>query len=306
MRNTYLRALYQLAEKDKNVLALLADNGVIVFDQYIEKFPKQYLNYGISECEMIGAAAGLAAYGKIPFVYTMSTFLAYRGFEFIRDMVCLQNLNVKIIGTGAGVAYGGLGPTHHPTEEMAVLRALPNLTIFSPASPLDVKNSIKAAYEMNGPVYIRLAHNNEPEIYGESCEFNVGKGIVLKEGHDITLIGTGSIVYDVMEAAKCLEMGNISARVINIHTIKPFDRDIVIEAAQETKAIVTVEEHSIIGGLGSAVAEVIAEENLAVAFKRFGLSDQFAKGYGTHDEVKKINGLDRENIIAAVKAILMN
>lgn len=303
MRNTYLNELYQLAEKDKRVLALLADNGVIVFDKFIEKFPKQYLNYGISECEMIASAAGLAACGKIPFVYTMATFLAYRGFEFIRDMVCLQNLNVKIIGTGAGVAYSGLGPTHHATEDLAILRAIPNLIIFSPGSPEDVKNAIHASYEIEGPVYIRLAHNKESEIYHGKHKFQAGKGIILHDGKEMTLVGTGSIMCEVQKAAERLQNEGISVHVINIHTIKPFDRAIIIKAAQETNAIITVEEHNIIGGLGSAVAEVIAEENLQVKFKRVGLPDTFAKGYGTHTEVKEMNGLGTQDIYEACKAM---
>lgn len=296
MRNTYLNELYALAEKDRNVMALLADNGVIVFDKYIEKFPNQYLNYGISECEMVAAAAGLAACGKIPFVYTMSAFLAYRAFEFIRDMVCLQALNVKIIGTGAGVAYGGLGPTHHATEDLAILRALPNLTVFSPGSPLDVRGAVQAAYRIDGPVYIRLAHNNEPEIYSEQTRFQTGKGMVLREGRDVTLIATGSIVWDAIQAAEALERENISVRVINIHTIKPFDEQIVVDAARDTKKIITIEEHSVIGGLGSCVAETIAERNLNVAFRRIGLKNRFAEGYGSHEQVKVLNGLCAEQI----------
>lgn len=301
MRNAYLKALYDLAKKDKNVFAMISDNGAIVYDQYRRDLPDQYINSGIAEASMIGMAAGMASRGKIPFAYTIGAFLAYRVFEFIRNDVCLQNQNVKIVGTGAGCVYSVLGPTHHTTEDIGALRTLPNLTLFSPASPMEVEKVVKAAYDIHGPVYIRMGTNRESEVYTEDYLFATGKGVTLREGNDVTLIGTGSILNDVIKVAEKIESEHISVRVINIHTIKPFDREIIIKAARETKSIVTVEEHNIIGGLGSAVAEVIAEENINVKFKRVGLPDSFAKGYGTHEEVKALNGIGVESIYEAVK-----
>lgn len=304
MRTAYINALSELAAQDKNVIAMISDNGAIVYDDYRARFPKQYINSGIAESSMIAMAAGLASRGKIPFAYTIGAFLAYRALEFIRNDVCMQNQNVKIVGTGAGFAYPALGPTHHVTEDVPMLRALPNLLLLSPASPLEVKKCVYAAYEHEGPVYIRLGTNREPEIYSsEDYGFQVGKGIVLREGHDITLVSTGSIGYDVIQAAEQLETKGISARVVNIHTLKPFDRDIIIESAVATKAIITVEEQTVYGGLGSMTAEAIAEQEIGIKFARLGLMD-FAHGYGTHDEMKEVNDISSEVVCSKVISML--
>lgn len=303
MRTAYLDTLYELAQKDKRVYALISDNGAIVYDKYRSDLPEQYLNLGISEANMIGMAAGMASCGKIPFAYTIGAFLAYRAFEFIRNDVCLQNQNVKIVGTGAGQVYSALGPTHHSTEDLGGLRALPNLTIICPASPLEVKKSTRAAYEHEGPIYLRLGTNREPEIYEKDYEFRIGKAVTLKDGKDVTLIGTGSILKDVLDASEQLQGEGIHARVIDMHTIKPIDRDAIVKAVEETGRIVTVEDHNIIGGLGSAVAEVIAEYGKGVVFKRLGLND-FSKGYGTYEEVKKNNCIGSDIVIETVRRFM--
>lgn len=300
MRTAYLNTLYDLASKDKRVYALISDNGAIVYDKYRKDLSEQYLNLGISESNMIGIAAGMASCGKIPFAYTIGAFLAYRAFEFIRNDVCLQKQNVKIVGTGAGEVYSALGPTHHSTEDLGGLRALPNLTIICPASPMEVKKATRAAYEYIGPVYLRLGTNREPEIYSEDYIFEIGKGVTIREGDDVTLIGTGSIIKDILDAAKNLQEKGVNARVINIHTIKPIDTEIIIKAVEETGKIVTVEDHNVIGGLGSAVAEVIAESGKGVKFKRLGLKD-FSIGYGTYDQVKAINEIGIKQICAEIE-----
>lgn len=303
MRTAYLDTLYELAQKDKRVYALISDNGAIVYDKYRRDLPEQYLNLGISEANMIGMAAGMASCGKIPFAYTIGAFLAYRAFEFIRNDVCLQNQNVKIVGTGAGQVYSALGPTHHSTEDLGGLRALPNLTILCPASPIEVKKATKAAYEHTGPVYLRLGTNRESEIYEEDYAFRIGKAVTLREGKDITLIGSGSMLKDVLDIAEKLGNDGIHAKVINIHTIKPIDKETVIKAAEETGKIITVEDHNIVGGLGSAVAEVIVESGLSVIFKRYGLKD-FSKGYGKYADVKSNNGVGMNDIYNCVKEIV--
>lgn len=301
MRNAYLETLYDLAQNDKNVFAVISDNGAIIYDKYRRDLPAQYINAGIAEANMVAMAAGMASRGKIPFAYTIGAFLAYRAYEFILNDVCVQNQNVKMVGIGAGCSYSLLGVSHHAIHDIAVLRTLPGLIIFSPASPQEVKKVVEAAYELTGPVYIRLGTNGEVEIYREDYEFKVGKGVTLQQGDDITLVGTGSIMYDILEVSKKLQSESISARVVNIHTIKPFDRQVIIKAARETKCIVTVEEHSVVGGLGSAVAEVIAEENIDVKFVRIGFKDCFVKGYGTHEEVMALNGIGKEDIYQAAK-----
>lgn len=252
---------------------------------------------------MLGMAAGMASCGKIPFAYTIGAFLAYRAYEFIRNDICLQKQNVKIVGTGAGEVYSALGATHHSTEDLGGLRTLPNLTILSPASPLEVRKATVAAYEHDGPIYLRLGTNKEPEIYTEDYPFEIGKGVTVKEGKDITLIGTGSILKDVLDAAERLQDAGIEARVINIHTIKPIDKEIIEQAIAETGRIVTIEDHNVIGGLGSAVAEVIAEYGSGVMFKRLGLHG-FSEGYGTYAQVKTRNGIGVDSICNEVKECL--
>ncbi len=303
MRTAYLDTLYDLADKDKRVYALISDNGAIVYDRYRKDLPLQYLNLGISEANMLGMAAGMASCGKIPFTYTIGAFLAYRAYEFIRNDICLQKQNVKIVGTGAGETYSALGPTHHSTEDLGGLRSLPGLTILCPASPLEVKKATVAAYELDGPVYLRLGTNKEPEIYFEDYLFEIGKGVTVRGGNDVTLISTGSVVKDVLNVAELLQKEGIQIRVLNIHTIKPIDRELICQAIEETGKIVVVEDHNIVGGLGSAVAEVIAEFGYGVKFKRLGLQS-FSSGYGTYAQVKNMNGLGIEKICNEVKLIL--
>ena len=303
MRTAYINALSELAAQDKNVIAMISDNGAIVYDDYRARFPKQYINSGIAESSMIAMAAGMTSRGKIPFAYTIGAFLAYRALEFIRNDVCMQNQNVKIVGTGAGFAYSSLGPTHHVTEDIPILRVMPNLLLLSPASPREVRNCVYAAYEHEGPTYIRLGTNRESEIYESEYDFAVGKAVTLREGHDVTLVGTGSIVGDVLQAADRLEQEGISVRVINVHTLKPFDEKAILKAAEETRGIVTVEEHSIYGGLGSLVSEVLAKHGCGKQMLSVGLRG-FVQGYGSHREVKEANGLGIENIYQACHNLL--
>lgn len=303
MRTAYLNTLYELAQKDKRVFALLADNGIIVYDKYQKDFPNQYLNLGISEANMVAVAAGMANQGKIPFAYTIGVFLAFRALEFIRNDVCLQNQNVKLIGTGAGMLYSELGPTHHATEDLGGLRAMPNIQIITPASPLEAQKATLAAYEHEGPIYIRLGTNREPEIYKEDYDFQIGKAVVVREGTDLTIIGMGVILNDALEVADQLEKDGIRARVINMHTVKPLDKEAVMKAVEETGKVVTIEDHNIIGGLGSAVAEVIAEYGKTVKFKRLGLQD-FSHGYGTYEEVKNQNGIGKIYLKEAIENVM--
>lgn len=303
MRTAYLDILYRLAKEDERVYALISDNGAIVYDRYRRDLPDQYLNLGISEANMIGMAAGMASCGKIPFTYTIGAFLAYRAFEFIRDDVCLQGQNVKIVGTGAGQVYSTLGPTHHSTEDLGGLRALPGLVIICPASPLEVRKATVAAYEHEGPVYMRLGTNREPEVHEKDYAFRIGKAVTLKDGKDVALIGTGSMLKDILDAAARSESEGISVRVIDMHTIKPIDEEAVIKAAEETGRIITVEDHSVIGGLGSAVAEVIAEHGKGIKFERVGLH-AFSEGYGTYGQLKESNHIGIEAICQAVRRSL--
>ena len=305
MRNAYLSALYDLARDDKRVMALVADIGAIVYDKYREDFPDQFINFGVAEANMISVAAGLASCGKIPFTYTIAPFITMRTYEQIRNDVCLQNLNVKIVGVGAGFVYSTLGPTHHATEDIAIMKVLPNMTVISPADPLEARKATIVSAQIDGPVYLRLGTSKEPDVYQSDYDFVLGRGVKIKDGKDVTIIATGSIVHDALQAVVDLEKEDISVRLINIHTIKPMDKEIILQAAGENKAILTLEEHNIEGGFGSSVADVILEGSAEpVKFKRLGLRDAFCSCYGTHQELKRCYGIAKEDIIREVKHLL--
>ena len=296
MQRAYISKLMELAEADRNVLHLIADSGTGFDEMFRRNFPDQIYNFGIGEEHMVGAAAGMATVDKIPFVFTAGAFLAYRSFEFIRDDICFQNLNVKVIGMGSGLAWSTLGPSHHTTEDIAVLRALPNLTILSPATPKEVAACMQLAYEHVGPVYMRIGMNNEKEYFEEKHTVSLAKNEVMLEGNDLTIFVTGSILEETMNAALSLKENGIQAGVVNVCSMKPFDKKSVLEAAGKSKLLVTVEEHNILGGMGSIISEILAEEGLPIKLKRIGLSDIFATGYGTLQSVRTENGLDAQSI----------
>ncbi len=301
MQKSYINSLYQLLKKDKNVISCLSDSGTDYDEMIAREFPNQIINFGISENNKVAAAAGLASCGKIPFVYTTSAFLAYRSYEFIRNDVCIQNKNVKLIGMGSGLAWSTLGVTHHTTEDIAALKALPNLTILSPCSPKELEKCIYTAYDINGPVYVRMGMSNEMEIYPDNCTFKLGKNNVLLEGNKGAIFTTGSITSEVLSAAKRLSDEGFSLEVVNISTIKPFDQQSVIEECKKNSVIFSVEEHNVIGGIGSSIADVIAENKLNVELIKIGLADTFAVGYGTHSQVLEMNRLDKNNIYEIIK-----
>ncbi len=300
MRNTYLKELYQLAQDDRNVLSLVSDNGLIVYDDFRRDMPGQYFNFGISEGHMVAAAAGMASCGKIPFAYTIGSFLAYRSYEFIRLDVCLQNLNVKIVGIGAGVSYGYLGPTHHATEDIAVLRCIPNLTLLSPATRQETKALVRYAYSVQGPVYIRLGNNLPAELYPIRGEIQPGKISILREGKDAVVFVTGEILHQVMEAAERLHEEGIEVEVVSVHTLNPFDAEGMRKLADRVPIVYSVEEHSIVGGLGGLLSETLAEHGCKSKLVRIGLKNGFAKGYGTRGEVLMTNELDTESIFQRI------
>lgn len=304
MQKAYINALYELISKDKNVISCLSDSGTDYDELIAREFPDQCLNFGISENNKVAVASGLAACGKIPFVYTTNAFLAYRSYEFIRDDICLQNRNVKLVGMGCGLSWSTLGPTHHTTEDISALKAIPNLTIFSPASPLELQKCVKKAYEINGPVYMRIGMSNEKEIYDEDYTLETGKDVVIKDGKSATVFCTGSIISEVLEAQKMLQEDEIELRIINIHTIKPFDEKNVIEECTKQSKIFSIEEHNVIGGIGSSIADVIATNNLNAYVKKIGINDTFAKGYGTYSQIKEMNKLDAKSIYQEIKKVI--
>ncbi|MCH5291195.1 MAG: hypothetical protein J1D88_05460 [Treponema sp.] len=308
MQRAYISALLELAEKDNRVFHILADSGTGFDELFRRNFPDRMLNFGIAEENMVGAAAGMATAGKIPFVYTAGAFLAYRAFEYIRDDVCFQNLNVKIVGMGSGLAWGSLGPTHHTTEDIAVLRSLPNLMILSPSTPRQVAECVKVAYDHIGPVYIRIGMNDETEFFEETYELpRCGLDIMHDTecaSVDYVLFTTGAILEESVEAVQILSANGANTKLVNVPVIKPFASKYAAEIIRTAKAVFTVEEHSLCGGLGSILCECVAENAFAVPVKRIGLADAFAAGYGTQSMVRKQNKLDSKSIAETISAFI--
>lgn len=302
-REAYGKALVDLGKENNSVVVLDADlSKSTKTNEFAKEFPNRFFEMGIAEQNLMGTAAGLAAAGKIPFASTFAMFATGRAFEIIRNSICYPKLNVKICATHAGLTVGEDGASHQALEDIACMRAIPNMTVINPADGVSAEKTIKAVAEYNGPVYVRLGRAKVPVIYNDNLNFEIGKGIEVKDGKDVTIIATGIMVSKAIEASEKLSKEGISARVIDIHTIKPIDKELIIKAAKETGAIVTAEEHNIIGGLGSAVAEVVSE-NSPVPIKRIGTKDTFGES-GKPDELLEKYGLTEEAIINAVKNII--
>ena len=299
-REAYGKAICELAE-NKDIVVLDADLGNATKSISFKKVaPDRFFDMGIAEGDMIGTAAGLAASGKIPFASTFAIFAAGRAFEQIRNSVAYPKLNVKIAATHAGVTVGEDGGSHQAIEDISLMRSIPGMVVINPADAIEAEEVVKAAASYNGPVYIRLGRAATPDIHNEEYKFELGKGEVLRNGKDVAIIATGIMTAKAIEAAEKLAADGVEATVINIATIKPIDKDLIIEVAKNTNKIVTVEEHSIIGGLGSAVAEVISE-NYPVPLKRIGVNDVFGQS-GDPTSLLNYYGLTAENIINTVKS----
>lgn len=303
-REAYGKALVDLGEKNKNVVVFDADlSAATKTAGFAKKYPDRFFNMGIAEGGMMSTAAGMASCGKIPFVSTFAIFAAGRAFEQVRNSVCYPKLNVKIAATHAGLTVGEDGATHQAIEDISLMRSVPNMVVINPADAVATKAAIFAAAEYYGPVYIRLGRFSVPVIYDEKdFKFEIGKSIMLKNGRDVTIIATGIMVSEALKAAETLKWEGIEARVIDMHTIKPIDKEAVIKAAADTGAIVTAEEHSIIGGLGSAVAEVAGEE-APVLLKRVGVEDKFGES-GDPMELMSKYGLTAERLVKEAKALV--
>lgn len=303
-RDSYGNALAALGQEHEDLVVLDADLAAATKTGVFKKaFPERHIDCGIAEANMVGIAAGLASCGKVPFCSSFAMFAAGRTFEQIRNSVGYPHLNVKIGATHAGISVGEDGATHQCNEDIALMRTIPGMTIINPSDDIEAKAAVKAAYEMQGPVYLRFGRLAVPVINDTpDYQFEIGKGVVLREGKDVTLIATGLEVNEALEAAKLLEADGISAQVINIHTIKPLDTDLVAEAAAATGKVVTVEEHSIIGGLGSAVAEVLAERQPAKLL-RIGVEDRYGESGPAVKLLEKYE-LDAAGIYKKVKAFL--
>ena len=302
-RDAYGLALVELGKENENVVVLDADLSKSTKTcNFKEAYPERFFNMGIAEQNLLGTAAGLAASGKIPFASSFAVFAVGRAYDQIRNSIAYPKLNVKIAATHAGITVGEDGGSHQMIEDIALMRALPNMTVIVPADGVETRAAILAAAEYKGPVYIRLGRSMVETIFDENYKFRLGKGVVVKEGPDVTLVACGIMVEVAMRAAEMLAEDNISAAVVNISTIKPIDTALISKMAEQTGAVVTCEEHNIIGGLASAVAEVLVEK-CPVPMERVGVEDKFGQS-GQPDELLKAYGLTAENIAEKAKAAI--
>ena len=303
-RESYGNALIELGKEHENLVVLDADLAAATKTGMFKKvFPERHIDCGIAECDMIGIAAGIATTGMVPFASTFAMFAAGRAFEQIRNSVGYPHLNVKIGATHAGISVGEDGATHQCNEDIALMRTIPGMTIINPSDDVEARAAVKAAYEHVGPVYMRFGRLAVPVINDrEDYKFELGKGVVLREGKDLTIVATGLPVSNCLEAAEKLAADGIDAKVINIHTIKPLDEELIVEAAKATGKVVTVEEHSVIGGLGSAVCDVLSEKAPTQVMK-IGINDTYGESGPALELIAKY-GLDTESIYQKIKAFV--
>lgn len=306
MRKKYEHAIYDLMGKNEKIIALVADSASGKYEMIEKDYPDRIINFGIAEQNMVAASCALAKEGWIPILYALNNFLVYRAYEFIRNDVCLQNRNVKMVGLGCGVVANTLGPTHHTTEDIACLRVLPGLTLLSPASPKEVPIVLEKAVAYKGPVYIRLGKAFEREIYDDASPFEIGKANIICTGNELTIFATGSIVADVKEAVDKANREGYSIELVNVSTIKPLDVQTILKEAKKTRKVITVEEHSIIGGLGSAVSEILCGKITLEFFHMIGFHDTFCNDYGWHQDLKRMYGLSPEEIYKNIISPLIN
>jgi transketolase len=307
MRTAFLQTLLELAREDSRIVFLTGDLGFSVVEPFMEELPDQFVNVGVAEQNMTGLAAGMALSGKIAVTYSIANFPTLRCLEHIRNDVCYHEANVKIVAVGGGFAYGALGASHHATEELGVMRLMPGMTVVAPADPIETRAATRAILAHPGPCYIRLGKAGEPELHPGPIDFQLGKAIQMRDGRDVTLISTGSMLKTALGVAGRLAERGAEARVLSMHTLKPLDTDAVLAAAHETGAVVTLEQHSVIGGLGSAVAEVLAEApGPKVPFERIGLPSAFAPRVGSQLYLEEQHGLTEEPVLRAVERLLEN
>ena len=302
-REGYARALIELGHQHDDVFVLDADCAKSNYtNRFRDEFPDRFFNMGIAECDIVGTAAGMAALGKVPFANAYANFLTGRGYDQVRISVAYSGRNVKIVGHNAGTSAAQEGATHLPLEDIGLMRAIPDMTVIVPADSCEMEKAVRAAYEFDGPVYLRVGKLKVPDVTTVDTPFEIGKAIRFREGSDVTLISTGNMLCETLKAAEILAEKGVSAEVLHMHTVKPIDSDAIAESARKTGAVVTVEEHSILNGLGSAVAETLCEK-YPVPLRRVGTKDVFGLS-GTMDELMDYFGLRAEPIAAtALEAI---
>jgi transketolase len=302
MRTAFIETLCELANEDQHIWLLTGDLGYGVLEQFSSRYPDRYLNAGVAEQNMTGMAAGIALCGNTVFTYSIANFATLRCLEQIRNDVCYNEANVKIVAVGGGLAYGTQGYTHHAVEDLAIMRALPNMTVVAPCDPVEARLATRALVELKGPAYLRLGKAGEPVVHREIPRFEIGKAIKLRDGDDVALIATGGMVRDTLLAADLLKAEGIEATVLSMHTIKPIDRDALANALERTRAIFTIEEHTINGGLGGAVAEAIAEmATTGFTFARLGLPEQFRAPAASQEWLRREARISPDQLALSIK-----
>ena len=298
MRNAFADELTKLGNEDSRVVMLSGDIGNRLFDKFKDKHPSRFFNCGVAEANMMGVAAGMAMNGLRPVAYTITPFVTTRCLEQIRTDVCYHEAPVTIVAVGAGLAYSGLGPTHHACEDISFLRSIPNMVVICPGDAFEVRGALRAAMQQDRPVYIRMGKKGEPVVHkGPLTDFKIGKAITIEEGSDVCLLSTGNMLPEVIEAAHRLKEKGISAEVVSFHTVKPLDEDKLKQAFSRFKLVATIEEHSLIGGFGSAVSEwLVDSETMAKKFLRFGTPDAFFKKSGEQEYAREVLGLTGHQI----------
>ncbi|MBU0673289.1 MAG: hypothetical protein KJ950_01445 [Proteobacteria bacterium] len=306
MRQAFLKTLIECLASDPAILLLSSDTGFHVFDDFQRDYPAHYLNVGISEAAMIGMAAGLALSGRKVMAYAIAPFATFRCLEQIRVDLCCQNLPVMVVGVGAGLTYGPAGPTHHTIEDIAVMKALPNMTVFCPGDPWETEAAVRAGLTLDGPCYLRLGKSSEPLVHQQAPSFRVGEGILLCPGKDLAILSTGTMLAAAVEVADRLsEVHGISAELISMPTVKPIDRRLIGEAAERFPLLVTMEEHNVLGGFGSAVADAILEVGpTATRLLKFGIPDVYSDIAGSQEYLRAKYGLDPKTMVTRILEVL--
>lgn len=303
MRNAFTVKLCDIAAKNKNIVIITNDAPTPAFLEFQKKFPERFINAGLAEANMTGMAAGLALSGKIAITYSIVPFVIMRCYEQVRDDVCYQNVNVKIVAIGGGIVYSTLGGTHTALEDISMMRALPNMTVISPADPLEAGKVADAIIFYKGPVYIRIGRTGEPPLYKKDYKFQIGRAVKMRNGKDVAVIGYGPILGRALMAAEELAKEGISVEVINMHTLKPLDEKAIIKAAKKTRALVSIEEHSIVGGLSSAISEVLLRNKLIVPFNAIALKDEFLTNYGKQTEILDMLGFSVSDVKRTIRKV---
>ncbi|MBI4586607.1 MAG: transketolase [Planctomycetes bacterium] len=306
MRAAVLDCIYELAKTDDRILFMGSDLGKGTLDQFKREMPERFFMEGISEAHLIGMAAGLAFEGRIPYVNTIATFLTRRCFEQIAVDLCLHSASVRLIGNGGGLVYAPLGPTHQAIEDLAILRALPNMTIVAPADANEMRRLMPATVDHPGPIYIRVAKGSDPLVTPEGGPFEIGKAFLMRTGEEALVLTTGITLKIALEAASALENQGIGIAILHVPTLKPLDREAILAKAEEVPIVIAFEEHSIVGGLGSAIAEIIAEANFRPSkkFARLGIPDVFPDQYGSQESLMGRFGLTVDRLISTILKFL--